>query len=327
MKRGGVMSKKISDLVSVPVPTVGRLSLEVLQVNLGYRCNQRCNHCHVNAGPERTEVMERSTLDQVIQFLESSSVRVLDLTGGAPELNPYFKELVQVCRGMGIHVIDRSNLTILEEKREEGLSEFLAEQGVEIIGSLPCYLRENVDAQRGRGVFEKSIRSLKKLNFLGYGKEGSGLVLNLVSNPLGAYLPPSQETLEGQYRRELAQRYGIIFNHLYTITNMPINRFRDALILCGEYEAYLDLLVRSYREANLPLLMCRRLISVDWQGFVYDCDFNQALGLPLQLGGKPTVHLKELKEEDLPGNPVPLFGHCYGCTAGCGSSCMGSLTE
>lgn len=321
------MTKKTLDLLCAPISSVSRLSLQVLQVSLGYRCNQRCNHCHVNAGPERAEVMERSTVEQVIQFLHSSSVRTLDLTGGAPELNPYFKQLVRVCRAMGVHVIDRCNLTILEEKGGDGLCEFLAEEGVEIIGSLPCYLRENVDSQRGPGAFDKSIRSLKRLNRLGYGKDGSGLKLNLVYNPLGAYLPPSQEMLEGQYRRELAERYGIEFNHLYTITNMPIHRFKDALISLGEYEAYRDLLLRSHRETNLPLLMCRTLISVDWQGFVYDCDFNQALGLPLQLGGRPKVHLKELKEEDLPGNPVPLYDHCHGCTAGWGSSCMGRLTE
>jgi radical SAM/Cys-rich protein len=301
--------------------------LEVLQVNLGYRCNQQCIHCHVNAGPERQEMMEKPTIIQVIDFLRSSSVKQLDLTGGAPELNPHFRYLARVAREMDIQVMDRCNLTILEEPGQEELSEFLAKHRVEIIASLPCYLRENVDFQRGNGVFDRSIRALKKLNQLGYGQKGSDLTLNLVYNPLGAFLPPSQKVLEEEYRRELGQRHGIVFNSLYTITNMPIHRFEDILISNGGLASYMKLLREAHQETNLQSVMCRRLISVDWQGYVYDCDFNQLIGLPLRLDGKSLVHLSELTGIDLEGSPIMVCDHCYGCTAGQGSSCIGVLAD
>jgi len=308
-------------------PMVTRLSLEVLQVNLGYRCNQQCIHCHVNAGPERQEMMGKPTINQVIEFLRSSAVKQLDLTGGAPELNPHFRYLVRIAREMNIHVTDRCNLTVLCEPGLEELSEFLAQHQVEIIASLPCYLRENVEFQRGNGVYDRSIWALKKLNQLGYGQKGSDLTLNLVYNPLGAFLAPSQKVLEEQYRSELGKRYGVVFNGLYTMTNMPIHRFGHSLTSKGEYESYMSLLRKSHQETNLQTIMCRTLISVNWQGYVYDCDFNQALGLPLRLGERSRVHLSELREEDLKGNPILLLDHCYGCTAGQGSSCTGVLSE
>ncbi|OGP76247.1 MAG: radical SAM protein [Deltaproteobacteria bacterium RBG_16_49_23] len=306
---------------------IRRTRLEILQANLGYRCNQRCIHCHVNAGPERTEMMDRATIDQVIAFLDSSDLRQLDLTGGAPEMNPHFKHLVRSAREMGLHVIDRCNLTVLEEPGMEGTEEFLADQGVEIVASLPCYLKENVDYQRGNGVFEASIRVLRKLNQLGYGQKDSGLLLNLVYNPLGPFLPPLQILLEEAYRREMGERYSIVFNRLYTFTNMPIHRFETVLTSRGERLIYMKLLQEAHREENLNAVMCRKLISADYRGYVYDCDFNQALGLHLQMEGRPRVHLSELTGIDLKGNPVPLLEHCYACTAGQGSSCTGVLSK
>jgi len=311
----------------IDFPTVNRLSLETLQVNLGYRCNQHCIHCHVNAGPERQEMMEEPTIGLVIDFLRSSAIKKLDLTGGAPELNPHFRYLVRIAYEMNIHVMDRSNLTILEDPGQEGLSEFLASHKVEILGSLPCYLKENVDRQRGKGVFENSIRVLHKLNQLGYGQEGSGLLLNLVYNPLDPVLPPSQHVLEEVYRNQLWDRYGIIFNHLYTITNMPINRFANRLMSTGEFSNYMMLLQKAHQEENLKFLMCRSLISVDWRGYVFDCDFNQMMDFPLSLEGKSHTHLSELMGIDLNGRPIQFWNHCYGCTAGVGSSCTGVLSE
>jgi len=308
-------------------PTIRRTNLETLQVNMGYRCNQQCIHCHVNAGPERRESMGRSTVDNVIAYLASSNLHNLDLTGGAPELNPYFMDLVHSVRKMGVHVTDRCNLTIMEESGMEGLGEFLADHQVEIIGSLPCYLKENVDRQRGKGVFDTSIRALRKLNQLGYGQKGSELILNLVYNPLGPFLPPPQRVLEEDYRRELGERYGIFFNHLYTITNMPIHRFENMLISNGGLASYMKLLREAHRETNLLSVMCRRLISVDWRGYVYDCDFNQLTGLPLRLDGKSRVHLSDLMGMDLEGSPIMVCDHCYGCTAGQGSSCNGVLAD
>ncbi len=307
--------------------SIRRTQLEILQVNLGYRCNQKCIHCHVNAGPERTEMMDRAVIDQVIAFLTSSNLRQLDLTGGAPEMNPHFRYLIRSARELGLHVIDRCNLTVLEEPGMEGLDEFLADQKVEIIASLPCYLKENVDHQRGNGVFEKSLRVLRRLNHLGYGTKDSGLLLNLIYNPLGPFLPPPQTLLEKDYRRELGERYGIVFNRLYTITNMPIHRFETLLISMGERLCYMKLLQEAHREENFESVMCRRLISVDYQGIVYDCDFNQALNLPLHLKGRDRIHLSELTGIDLTGIPIIIQEHCYGCTAGQGSSCTGVLNE
>lgn len=307
-------------------PAIRRRQVETLQVNLGYRCNQTCVHCHVNAGPTRTEEMVLETVDQVIAFLEASGIKTLDVTGGAPELNPHFRYLVGKAHRLGIHVIDRCNLTILWEPGEETLAQFLAEQGVEVTASLPCYLEDNVDQQRGRGVFEKSIRALKRLNDLGYGQANSGLGLNLVYNPQGPTLPPPQAALEADYRRQLKDHYGIVFNRLYVLANMPILRFGSLLVSKGQFSGYMKLLHEAHRAENLQGVMCRTLLSVDWQGYVYDCDFNQMLGLPLQLGYRRRLHVSDLGgAELLTGNPIQVADHCYGCTAGQGSSCGGAL--
>jgi radical SAM/Cys-rich protein len=307
-------------------PAIRRRRLETLQVNLGYKCNQACVHCHVNAGPTRTEMMDWKTVSEVVSFLGTAGVKKLDITGGAPELNPHFRGLVLAARNLGMRVMDRCNLTILEQPGQEDLAQFLAANAVEIVASLPCYLEENVDAQRGKGVFEASIRGLRALNALGYGRAGSELPLNLVYNPQGASLPPEQGKLEHDYHRHLQERFGIVFNQLYVLTNMPIQRFGSMLISKGRFEDYIDLLKNAYQSQNLESVMCRNLISVDWRGYVYDCDFNQMLGLPLRLNGKPRVHLRQLASEDLDGNPIVVKDHCYGCTAGQGSSCGGALT-
>jgi radical SAM/Cys-rich protein len=282
-------------------------------------------HCHVNAGPTRTEQMDRGTIDDVIHYLAAGGAKTLDITGGAPELHPDFRWLVERARALGVHVIDRCNLTILEEPGNEDLPGFLAASQVEVIASLPCYTPELVDRQRGRGVYDASIRALKRLNALGYGTPGSGLVLNLVYNPQGPSLPPPQAPLEADYKRVLGEQHAIRFNALYTLANMPIARFGSTLISKKQFAQYMELLRRSHREENLDAVMCRSLISVDWQGYVYDCDFNQMLGLPLYVAGKPRVKLRELIGRDLQGNAITVRDHCYGCTAGQGSSCGGAL--
>ena len=306
-------------------PTIRRSRLEVLQANLGYRCNQHCAHCHVNAGPAREEVMGRSVIEEVVAYLKTSEVKKLDLTGGAPELNPHFRDLVHAAWEMGVHVTDRCNLTVLEEPGQEGLAEFLAEYAVEVIASLPCYLQENVDEQRGGGVHQTSIRSLWRLNKLGYGRK-EALQLNLVYNPLGPFLPPPQKALEESYRKELGGRYGIVFNHLYTLVNMPIHRFGNMLVSQGQFFHYMNLLREAHQDANLDSVMCRSLISIDWQGYVYDCDFNQMLGLPMSIGGKSAIRLPELGGMEIEGQSIVVWDHCYGCTAGQGSSCGGALS-
>jgi radical SAM/Cys-rich protein len=306
-------------------PALGRTRLQTLQVNLGYKCNQSCVHCHVNAGPQRTELMSRETITDVLVFLQVSGVKILDVTGGAPELNPHFRDLVLRARRQGAHVIDRCNLTILEEPGQEGLAEFLAAQRVEVTASLPCYTEELVDRQRGKGVYQKSIKALKRLNALGYGAAGSGLALNLVYNPQGPMLPPAQNKLEADYKRNLREAHGVVFNELFTLANMPIQRFGSMLISKGQFGEYMDLLHRAHRPENLESVMCRTLLSVDWRGYVYDCDFNQMLGLPLVVDGRKRVHLSELIGRDLSGNPIAVRDHCYGCTAGQGSSCGGAL--
>jgi len=306
-------------------PAIRRKKLETLQVNLGYLCNQTCVHCHVDAGPTHKEIMDEATVRIVLEFLAASGVETLDLTGGAPEMNPHFRDIVKGARTLGITVMDRCNLTILEESGYEDMAVFLAENQVEVVASLPCYLEDNVNAQRGKGVFGMSMGALRRLNALGYGEEGSDLVLNLVYNPLGPSLSPDQEVLEVTYKKELKDRYGIVFNHLFTITNMPIKRFGSTLISRGQFAEYMQLLKDAYREENLDGVMCRNLISVDWQGFVYDCDFNQMLGLPLPGKGKFRPHLSGLIGEDIEGNPIVVMDHCYGCTAGQGSSCGGAL--
>ncbi|HEC16032.1 MAG TPA: radical SAM/Cys-rich domain protein [Sedimenticola sp.] len=306
-------------------PTLKRRRLETLQVNLGYRCNQTCQHCHVNAGPGRTESMERETVEQVLEFLRARGIATLDLTGGAPELNPHFCYLVEQAGTLGVKVIDRCNLTILEEPGQEHLVDFLAANRVEVVASLPCYLEENVDHQRGKGVYAASIRGLQRLNAAGYGREGSGLCLNLVYNPAGPELPPPQEALEADYRRRLGERFGIRFNHLFTLANMPIRRFGSQLLSRGEFGKYLELLRDSFRPTNLEGLMCLSQISVDWRGYLFDCDFNQMLDLPLAADGRLRLHISELAGLDLAGESIRVAEHCYGCAAGQGSSCGGAL--
>ncbi len=306
-------------------PEIRRDALQTLQVNLGYLCNQSCTHCHVAAGPTRTELMSRDQIDLVIEFLEKQQVRTLDVTGGAPEMNPHFRYLVASAREMGVTVMDRCNLTILLESGYEDMVDFLAGHQVEIVASLPCYQEENVDGQRGKGVYEGSIEALRRLNAAGYGRPGSGLSLSLVYNPTGPFLPPAQEKLEGDYRRELSERFGIEFTQLLTLANMPISRFGSVLLSKGQFHEYMALLKSSYAEANLSGVMCRSLISVDWQGYVFDCDFNQMLDMPLIASDRPRTHLRDLMQKSLEGMPIAVADHCYGCTAGQGSSCGGAL--
>ena len=306
-------------------PAIARGRLETLQVNLGYKCNQSCVHCHVNAGPQRTETMSPQTLAEVISFLEATSLKTLDITGGAPELHPQFRSLVSRARALGLHVIDRCNLTILQEPGQEDLASFLAQQGVEIIASLPCYTEELVDRQRGKGVYGRSIDALRLLNRIGYAAPTGALALNLVYNPQGPSLPPGQAGLEADYRRELGERHGIVFNRLYTLANMPIQRFGSTLVSKGQFDAYMTLLRGAHRDENLETVMCRSLVSIDWQGYVYDCDFNQMLGLPLRTERSERSHIRYLLGRELSGNAIAVRDHCYGCTAGQGSSCGGAL--
>jgi len=268
--------------------------------------------------------MGRETIDLIVEFMHKQGISNLDLTGGAPEMNPFFMDLVTAARETSVQVMDRCNLTILVEPGYEELAAFLADSHVEVIASMPCYLEENVDAQRGAGVFERSIRGLQKLNSCGYGS-AEGLVLNLVYNPQGTSLPPSQADLEPAYKKVLLENYGITFNRLFTLTNMPIKRFGSTLLSQGEFESYMNTLKSSYRKENLESLMCKSLISVDWQGYVYDCDFNQMLGLGLG-AGKGKTHLRELMNNDIRNSPIVVMDHCYGCTAGQGSSCGGALS-
>lgn len=311
-------------------PSIRRSELNTLQLNLGYLCNLSCTHCHVNAGPKRTELMSAETIDLVIELLEKGEIQCLDLTGGAPEMNPEFRRLVRVARALDVTVIDRCNLTILLEPGYEDLAEFLAEQKVEVCASLPCYSEQNVDAQRGKGVFEESIEALQKLNQLGYGEE---LLLNLVYNPGGPFLPPPQGDLERDYKRELKEKYNIVFNHLLTITNMPISRFGAVLNAKGEFQNYLQLLKDNFSHDNLAAVMCRQLVSVDWQGNLYDCDFNQMLEMPIHasrqegalIASDHAMHIRDLLGQSLRHIPIKVAEHCYGCTAGQGSSCSGAL--
>ncbi len=314
-------------LVQTDFPSIRRRRLDTLQVNLGYRCNQSCLHCHVNAGPNRTETMDEATVQLVLEVLRHRRLSTLDLTGGAPELNPHFRGLVQGARALGVRVIDRCNLTILSEPGQERLAEFLAAEGVEVTASLPCYSPANVDRQRGEGVFERSIAGLQALNALGYGQDGSGLVLNLVYNPQGPVLPPPQGPLEADYKRELFQHFGIRFNQLFALTNMPVQRFGSTLLSKGTFGDYMGLLKSAYRAENLETVMCRTLVSVDWQGHLYDCDFNQMLGLPASLSDQARPHLRDLLDVDGEGRPIRVADHCYGCTAGQGSSCGGALDD
>ncbi|HXG17543.1 MAG TPA: arsenosugar biosynthesis radical SAM (seleno)protein ArsS [Methylomirabilota bacterium] len=319
-----------------PMPFAARLRREgvsltrsgigAVQLNVGKRCNQACLHCHVDAGPKRTEIMDRRTAELALEFIRAAGVWTVDITGGAPELNPSFRFLVEQARCDGRQVLDRCNLTVLLEPGQEDLPPFLAAMGVEVIASLPCYLLENVERQRGRGVYDKSIEALRRLNAEGYGQERSGLVLNLVYNPIGAHLPP-QDNLEADYKREPGTRFGIRFNHLYTLTNMPIARFAHTLQREGQFDAYLELLATAFNPATLNNLMCRNLVSISWDGFFYDCDFNQMLdlrlgnGKPLRLGEQSGAELVR----QVVRREILTDSHCYGCTAGTGSSCGGAL--
>jgi radical SAM/Cys-rich protein len=312
-------------LKATDFPAPARGTLDTLQVNLGYRCNQACFHCHVNASPDRKEMMGWEIAELVVDVLAARRIGTLDVTGGAPELNPHFRDMVRAARRLGVRVIDRCNLTVLNEPGFEDLAEFLAAERVEVTASLPCYSKENVDKQRGENVFESSILALRKLNALGYGCDDTGLVLNLVYNPLGPSLPPAQGPLEAAYKRELGAHYGIVFNQLFTLANMPIARFGSTLVSQGKFASYMQLLRAAHNPANLDSVMCRTLVSVDWRGYLYDCDFNQMLGIPLVAAGKPRRHLSDLLRDGLGDAPISVADHCYGCTAGQGSSCGGAL--
>jgi radical SAM/Cys-rich protein len=311
-------------LVDTDFPALRRQRPDTLQVNLGYTCNQSCVHCHVNAGPNRTEQMSRETADQVLDVLRAGGISTLDLTGGAPEMNPHFRYLVAAARALDVKVMDRCNLTILEEPGFEDMAEFLAAQRVQIVASLPCYLEDNVDRQRGKGTFDTSMRVLQKLNRLGYGADPA-LQLHLVYNPQGAVLPPPQARLKADYDHFLGEQFGIRFNELYTITNMPIQRFGSMLLSKGQFNSYMQLLRDAHQDANLKQVMCRSLVSVDYQGYLYDCDFNQMLGMPMRHAGAGRMHLTDMLARDLQGQPVAVADHCWGCTAGAGSSCGGAL--
>ncbi len=305
-------------------PSITREKLNTLQVNLGYRCNQICSHCHVNAGPNRKEEMSSDNINLLIQVVNKLDVQTLDLTGGAPELHPKFLFLIKEAVKQNIEIIDRCNLTILEEPGMENLHYFLADNNVTIVASLPCYLEENVDQQRGKGVFQKSISALKKLNKIGYGISDKQLKLNLVYNPIGISLPPEQVELEKKYKIYLFEKYGITFNQLYTITNMPIARFANELKRKGDFYNYTEKLINSFNSMNLNNVMCKNLISINWEGHLFDCDFNQQLDLPLT--GKK-LHLRDMlcHNFNLRNKEIRVGSHCFGCTAGSGSSCAGSL--
>lgn len=312
-------------LRQISFPPLQRKTLHTLQVNLGYVCNQQCLHCHVNASPYRHEIMQPQTLAQVIKFVSAHAdlIKQVDLTGGAPELNPGFRDLVTQLRAIGVAIIDRCNLTILEQPGQEDLAEFLADHKIEITASLPCYAKDNVDAQRGAGVFDKSLSALKRLNRLGYGTSPD-LCLNLVFNPQGPVLPPAQAELEIDYKKQLKEQWDIEFNHLLTLTNMPIKRFGSTLVSKNGFDDYLTLLKNSHQDENLQSVMCLDLISIDWQGYVYDCDFNQMLDMPL-INNQTKLHISQLDLAQLEGRNIQVAGHCYACTAGQGSSCGGAL--
>jgi len=313
-------------LLETDFPLIRRGRLETLQVNLGYLCNLSCTHCHVNAGPKRKELMSREMVDVVLEYVRKKSIRILDLTGGAPEMNPHFRYLVTEARKMDVEVIDRCNLMILLEPGYVDLAQFLADQQVVVTASLPCYLEENVEKQRGKGIYDGSIEALKLLNNLGYGIQDE-LQLNLVYNPVDLNLPPEQSGLEADYKRILKEQFEIVFNQLFTITNMPISRFGGMLLSKGLYNKYMGILKDNYSEANLDTVMCRSLLSVDYQGYVYDCDFNQMLKMPLLASSRPRPHLKDLLDDDLDNKMIAVGEHCYGCTAGQGSSCGGALND
>ena len=314
-----------ADMLAEHGQVLSRDGLATLQINVGKLCNQACHHCHVEAGPKRTEIMTWDTMQRLLDLVAATpEVRTIDLTGGAPEMNPHFRRFVGALRQLGREVIDRCNLTVLFEPGQEDTAAFLAEEKVQVVASLPCYSRENVEKQRGKGVFDRSIRALQRLNALGYGKPDTGLQLDLVYNPGGAFLPPAQETLQADYQRELWELFGIRFNGLYTITNMPIKRFLHDLEREGKYAEYMQLLVNSYNPRATETVMCRELVSIGWDGAVYDCDFNQMLEIPI--GNERTTIWDVNRLEDLARRPIAVDNHCFGCTAGAGSSCSGALT-
>lgn len=298
--------------------------ISVFQINVGKLCNQTCRHCHVDAGPDRAEVMSRETAEFCIRALAQTDIPTVDITGGAPELTPNFRWLVEQATALGRHVMDRCNLTVLLLPSQASLADFLAEHQVEIVASLPSYHASQTDAQRGDGVFEKSIDALRRLNRLGYGVEGSGRLLSLVYNPVGAFLPPKQEAMEAQFKRELARNYGVTFSRLYTITNMPISRFLEFLIESGNYEGYMERLANAFNATAALGVMCRYTLSVGWDGTLYDCDFNQMLDLPVN-HGMPR-HIRDFDPALLHSRQIVTRNHCYGCTAGSGSSCGGAVT-
>lgn len=306
-----------------PFPPLKAAGVQVLQVNVGKLCNQVCKHCHVDAGPTRREIMTRETMELCLEALARTKIPTVDITGGAPEMNPDFKWFVTQARGLGRQVMVRSNLTILTARGFEDYAEFMAAHGVEIVSSLPHYSAATTDRQRGDGVFERSIQAIKKLNALGYGLAGSALRFNLVYNPVGAFLPPRQESLEADYKRELGSRFGIAFHNLYTITNMPISRYLDYLVRSGNLESYLTKLVALYNPAAAENVMCKTTISVSWDGYLYDCDFNQMLDLKLE--APAPRHIRDFAMDRLTGRKIVTRKHCYGCTAGSGSSCGGRL--
>ncbi|GAA3913352.1 arsenosugar biosynthesis radical SAM (seleno)protein ArsS [Litoribacillus peritrichatus] len=312
-------------LIATDFPQITRSKLTTLQVNLGYLCNLSCTHCHVNAGPKRTELMDKETVELIIECIDQLGIKSLDLTGGAPEMNPHFRWLVEQARARDVEVIDRCNLTILLEPGYEWLAEFLAENKVQVVASLPCYTEDTVDGQRGKGVYQSSIEALKLLNSIGYGVGDPSLPLNLVYNPSGAFLPPPQKPLEADYKRELSEQFDITFDQLLTITNMPISRFGAVLLAKNEFDNYMTLLRNNFSETNLDSVMCKSLVSVDWNGNLYDCDFNQMLEMPLAATSKTQPHLRDLLENPLTEQGIRIANHCYGCTAGQGSSCGGAL--
>jgi radical SAM/Cys-rich protein len=313
-----------SRLAEIGLAPLRRGRVTTLQLNIGLRCNLACHHCHVESGPKRSERMDRRGCLRILELLERNPhVETLDITGGAPEMHPDFRDLVRGARALGRRVIDRCNLTILFEPGQQDTDAFLASQGVEIVASLPCYSMKNVEDQRGRGVFDGSIRALQRLNALGYGHPETELLLDLVYNPVGAFLPPSQESLEREFRAELSEGFGIVFDRLLTITNMPIKRFAHSLHRSGEYETYMDLLVNHFNPDTVERLMCRSLVSVGHDGTLHDCDFNQALGLPLPGPRRTIFDVDDLSE--LEGKLISTAAHCFGCTSGSGSSCGGAL--
>jgi len=300
-------------------------AISVLQLNVGKRCNQACRHCHVDAGPDRTEVMRDAVIDAALEFLERSDIPTIDITGGAPELHPRFREIVTRARAAGRHVMDRCNLTITQLPNYSDLPEFLAGHGVEVVASLPSFAARQTDAQRGAGVFDDSIAALRHFNTLGYGVDGSGLLLNLVTNPVGAFLPGPQHALEADWKRELGRRYGIVFNRLYTITNMPISRYLEFLLHSGNLQGYMDRLVTAFNPAAVDGLMCRYTLSVGWDGRLYDCDFNQMIDLTTSADAPQTIF--DATTHALAARRIVIGPHCFGCTAGGGSSCGGSTVS